>query len=107
MTDTRPGELSRIEAQRIAEQTAALLAKADNEREYREHVLTSLVRMETKLDSLQSSFKDHVEHDEQRFGSVNQKIGDNSSWINKGIGMIGLLVVMVGVIMWIIDKVEP
>jgi hypothetical protein len=107
VTDTRPSELSRSEAQRIAQETAALLKIADNEREYREHVLTSLVRMEVKLDALQESFKDHVKLDDSRFGTVNQRIASNTSWISKGTGIIAAVVVMLGVIMWVVDKVSP
>lgn len=103
---TRPGELGRLDAKKIAEEIA-LLKIAENEREYREHVLVTLARMEVKQDNLQTSFSEHVKQDDQRFGSVTQKIGDNSSWINKGIGMAILLVSMVGFMMWLIDKVTP
>jgi Fe2+ transport system protein B len=107
MTDTRPGEISRREAQRIAEETASLLKIADNEREYREHVLVTLARLEVKFDSMQESFEAHVKQDEDRHTTVTQNIRDNTSWINKGLGMVALLVVMIGVIMWLIDKATP
>ncbi len=80
---------------------------ADNERQYREHVLVTLARMEVKQDALQEAFENHTVEDDTRFGTVTQKIGDNTSWINKGIGMCVLLVAMVGVIMWIIDRQQP
>lgn len=107
MSITGPGELGRIDRQRIAQETAELLHKADNERDYREHVLVTLARMEVKQDVLQASFIEHVKDDNQRFAGVTQKIGDNSSWINKGIGMAVLFVVMVGVMMWLIDRATP
>lgn len=103
MTDT-PGEMSRSDARRIAQETAALI---DDDRGYRERVLTSLVRLETKVDALQESFKDHVKEDESRFGTVNQRIASNTSWISKGTGIIAAVVVMLGVIMWVVDKVSP
>lgn len=106
MSDTRPGELSRQEAQRIAQETASLLRIADNEREYREHVLVQLARMEVKQDSLQDSFERHVDEDDRRFGNVTQKIGENSAGIAKGVGVMAAVVVMLGVIMWFIDKLQ-
>lgn len=101
MTDTRPSELS---AQRIAQEAAALL---NDERAYRERVLVSLARLEVKVDSLTDSLERHVNEDDQRFGAVTQKIGDNSSWINKGIGMAILFVAMIGFMMWLIDRATP
>lgn len=104
---TRPGELGRLDAQKIAQETAALMKIADNERAYREHVLVTLARMEVKQDALQEAFERHTEEDDQRFSSVTQRVTDNTSWINKGIGMAALLVAMIGVIMWIIDRTSP
>jgi hypothetical protein len=108
---TRPGAFGRAEAQRIARETAAALREmsvnVDNDREYREHVLTTLARMEVKQDNLQIAFVDHVKEDEVRFGSVTQKIGSNTDWINKGIGMLLLFTAMMGLIMWLVDKVKP
>jgi len=101
VTDTRPSELS---AQRIAQEAAALL---NDERAYRERVLVSLARLEVKVDSLTDSLERHVNEDDQRFGAVTQKIGDNSSWINKGIGMAILFVAMIGFMMWLIDRATP
>jgi len=107
MNTTRPGELGRLDAQKIAQETAALLEKAGDERKYREHVLVTLARMEVKQDALQEAFERHTEEDDSRFAGVTQKIGDNTSWINKGIGMCVLLVAMVGVIMWLLDRQSP
>lgn len=104
MSDTRSSELS---AQRIAQETAALLKIADNEREYREHVLVALAELKKDVASLKDAFKEHTTQDDSRFGSVNQKIGDNSSWINKGIGMAILFVAMIGFMMWLIDRATP
>lgn len=107
MTDTRQNEISRAEAQRIAHETATLLKIADNERQFREHVLVTLARLEVKADSMQESFERHIDDDERRFGTVTQKLGENSSGIAKGAGIIAAIVVMLGVVMWVIDKVQP
>lgn len=113
MPDTRPGELSRIEARRIAHETAAVLAEVnlDNDREYRERILSSLVRLEVKHDSLKESIEDHkeaferhIQEDRINFGNVTQNINENKNWINKGIGIALAVVSMFGVIMWIIDR---
>ncbi len=79
----------------------------DNDREYREHVLVTLARMEVKQDNLQTAFRAHEALDESRHVTLTQNIGNNTSWINKALGMLALLVVMVGIIMWLIDKVKP
>lgn len=107
MSTTRPGEMGRLDAQKIAQETAALMKIAGDERGYREHVLVSLARLEVKFDGIQETLDAHIGQDEQRFGSLTQKVGDNSSWINKGIGMCVLLLAMIGVIMWIIDRSTP
>ena len=106
-SDHRPGEMSRHEAQRIAHETAALLKIADNEREYREHILVTLARLEVKFDGLSTAFAAHEKLDNERHATVTQKIGSNSDWINKGLGMSALLVVMVGVIFFVIERLSP
>ena len=58
-------------------------------------------------DETKKALADHMEDDDERFGTVNQKIGDNSSSIAKGAGIFAALVVMVGIIMWILDKARP
>lgn len=108
MTDnTRHGELSRIEAKKLAEEMAALMGLADDERKYREHVLVTLARMEVKQDALGDAFKAHVELDETRHTTITQRIGTNESWINKALGMAALFVVMIGVIFWLIERLQP
>jgi hypothetical protein len=74
---------------------------------FRTTVLVELKYISKDLEELKVGLADHINKDEQRFGSVNQKIGDNSSSIAKGAGMMAALVVMVAVIMWLIDKVQP
>jgi hypothetical protein len=107
VVDTRPGELGRIDRQRIAQETADLLHKADNQREYREHVLTSLVRMEVKMDALQESFREHVKEDDQRFGAVTQSIGGAISL--KTIGMAAAVATSIAgaiaFVVWIVSLV--
>lgn len=104
---TRPGEMGRSESQRIAHETAALLKLADNERDYREHVLVTLARLEVKVDGMQDAFDRHTDQDDERFSIHNQRIGENSSWIQKGLGMISLFIVMMGFIFWMIDRMSP
>jgi hypothetical protein len=105
---TRPGELGRAEAQRIAYETAEILKRisTDDDRAYREHVLVTLARMEIKVDTLKESLETHIADDDKRFTGVNQNINANSSWINKGVGITAAIVVMLGVFMWIIDKLH-
>lgn len=102
---TRPGELGRIDRQRIAQETADLLHKADNERDYREHVLVTLARMEVKQDVLQASFIEHVKLDDQRFGSVHQSIGGTLSL--KAIGMaVAVATSIAGAIVFVVWTVS-
>lgn len=75
--------------------------------EFRATVLVHLRYIRTGQDELKEKLEDHIKDDEHKFGQVNQKIGDNSSSIAKGMGIFAALVVMVGVIMWVIDKVQP
>lgn len=106
MSDTRPGELSRLEAKKLAEEMAAVIGLAADERKYREHVLTTLARMEVKVDNLKEMFDSHATEDDMRFGNVNQKIGDNSASISKGVGIAAAIVAMMGLMMWIIQQVQ-
>lgn len=59
------------------------------------------------VDETKQALADHIDNDNDRFGAVNQKIGDNSSSISKGAGIVAAVVVLLGVVMWIIDKVKP
>lgn len=108
MTDiTRPGELGREAAQRIARETAELLSKADNEREYREHVLVTLAKMDVKLDHLTEQFERHVDDDDRKFAAVNQTIGGTLSL--KTVGMaVAVATAIAGAItfvVWIVSLV--
>ncbi len=103
---TRP-PTSAIDEQRIAQEVAHLLNRPDSEREYRERVLITIARLEVKFDNLSERFEDHVDLDDSRHTTMTQQIGTNNDWIHKGIGIASAVVVMIGVIMWIIDKVTP
>lgn len=59
------------------------------------------------VDETKEALAEHIEHDNERFGSVNQKLGDNSSSIAKGWGIVAAIVVMIGVIFSIIQLVKP
>jgi hypothetical protein len=74
---------------------------------FRTTVLVELKYISKDLEELKVGLADHIDKDEQRFGKVHQQIGENSSSIAKGIGIFAALVVMVGVIMWLIDKGQP
>lgn len=78
-----------------------------NDPEFRASVLVHLKYIREGQDDLKAKLDEHIRDDDHRFGQVNQKIGDNSSSIAKGAGIFAALVVMVGVIMWIIEKVQP
>lgn len=80
---------------------------AVNDAEFRATVLVHLRYIREGQDELKDKLDEHIKDDDHRFGQVNQKIGDNSSSIAKGMGIFAALVVMVGVIMWVIDKVTP
>lgn len=101
---TRSGELSRSEAKKLAEEMAEVIGLAADERKYREHVLTTLARMEVILDHMSKAFADHERLDEERHTTVTQKIGDHSGWINKALGMAALFVFMIGVIFFVIER---
>jgi len=102
VTDTRPSD----QAQKIA-QEVALLKKADDEREFREHVLVSLERLNGSMLSMAEAFKDHVKQDDSRFGAVTQTVNDNKATINKAVGGVAVLAAIGGAIMWLIDRLSP
>lgn len=101
---TRPVELSRSEAKKLAEEMAEVIGLAADERKYREHVLTTLARMEVKFDHMSLAFSAHEKLDNERHTTVTQKIGDHSGWINKALGMAALFVFMIGVIFFVIER---
>lgn len=90
MTDQRP----QIDLEAVKDDVA-----------YRTSVLVHLDYIRNDLAEVKQGLADHIEKDETRFGAVNQKIGENSGSISKGFGMVAGVVFMVGLIMWIIDKV--
>lgn len=92
MTDQRP----QIDLDVVRDDTA-----------FRTTVLVELKYISKDLEELKVGLADHIDKDETRFGKVDQRIGDNSSAIAKGVGIFAALVVMVGVIMWLIDKGQP
>lgn len=109
MTDTRPGETA-LQERIIAAEVARILSK-NSELEYRERLLTSSIRTEIGMESMQRAFELHEQRDNERFQALEQRVGNmtqtitkNSSWIDKGIGIASAFVVMIGVVMWIIDK---
>lgn len=86
---------------------------AADEVEFRTAVLVQLGKIDVTLGNVSNGLAEvkdglaeHIKDDNHRFGTVNQRIGENSSSIAKGMGIFAALVVMVGVIMWIIDKVQ-
>jgi hypothetical protein len=107
VSETRPGELGRIDRLRIAQETADLLKIADNQQQYREHVLTSLVRMEVKLDGLQTSFVEHVKEDDQRFGAVTQSIGGAISLktVGMAVAVATSIAGAIAFVVWIVSLV--
>lgn len=107
MTDTRPGEIGRLDRQRIAQETAELLHKADNEREYREYVLVTLAKMDVKLDNLGEQFDRHVVDDERKFASVHQSIGGSISLkhIGMAVAVATSIAGAIAFVVWIVSLV--
>lgn len=86
---------------------------AADEVAFRTEVLVQLGRIDVTLTNVNAGLTEvkdglaeHIKDDKQNFVTVNQKIGDNSSSIAKGAGICAALIVMVGVIMYILDKVQ-
>jgi hypothetical protein len=98
--------MGRVEAKKLAEEISAVIGLAADERKYREHVLTTLARMEVKVDNLKELFDSHATEDDMRFGNVTQKLGDANASISKGVGIAAALVAMMGLMMWIIQQVQ-
>lgn len=92
MTDPRP----QIDLDVVRDDTA-----------FRTTVLVELKYISKDLEELKVGLADHIDKDEQRFGKVDQRIGDNSSAIAKGAGIFAAIVVMIGVIMYFIDRAQP
>jgi hypothetical protein len=80
---------------------------ATDDAAFRSAVLVHLDYIKGSLEDVKDSLAEHIKDDEVKFGSFSQKIGDNSNAISKGMGIAACMIVMVGIIMWIIDKVKP
>jgi hypothetical protein len=77
---------------------------AADEVRFRTSVLVQLGKIDVTLSRVDKTLDEHIKHDNERFGAVTQKIGDNSSSISKGAGIVACVVVMLGVVMWIIER---
>jgi hypothetical protein len=80
---------------------------AVNDAEFRASVLVHLKYIREGQDELKNKLDDHIKDDDSRFGQVNQRINGNDRSIAKGIGIAAAVVAMIGVVMYIIDKVRP
>lgn len=107
MSITRPGELGRLDRQRIAQETAELLRKADNEREYREHILVTLAKMDVKLDNLTEQFEKHVNDDDRKFAAVHQSIGGSISLktVGMAVAVASAIAGSIVFVVWIVREV--
>jgi len=94
------------QAQKIAQQVA-LLKKADDEREFREHVLVALERLNGSVVSMTEAFKSHEKRDDLLFSSLNKSVEANKATINKAVGGVAVLMAIGGAIMWLIDRLSP
>lgn len=84
MTDTRPGELSTVEARKIAEQ---IVDRMENETDFKIEVLLKLERLILEVAHLKLSIDSH----EKKIGTINQTIDDNRGIINKIVGALMLI----------------
>jgi hypothetical protein len=101
---TRPGELGREAAQKIAQETAALL---NDERAYREHVLVTLARMDVKLDNLAERLERHEEDDDRKFTAVTQSIGGSISLktVGMAVAVASAIAGSIVFVVWIVTQV--
>lgn len=74
---------------------------------YRTSVLLHLDYIRKDLEELGVQLDDHIKKDEQNFRVVHQQIGENTSGIAKGAGIVAAIVVMIGVIFSIIQLMKP
>lgn len=110
MRDTGPGEIGRVEAQRIADATANALQHrdaVDNERAFRERVLVTLERLEVKQDNMSDVLDEHCKDDEYRFGNITQTVNESKGTLNKFLGAVAVLVALGGFLMWFADRMKP
>lgn len=84
-----------------------MLKIADNEREYREHVLVTLAKMDVKLDNLGEQFDKHVADDERKFSAVNQSIGGAVSLrtIGMSVAVASAIAGAIVFVVWIVHEV--
>ncbi len=93
MSDTKPGELSRQEARKIAEEVAAL-TQGQTEQEFRIEVLVSLRELQIHVKNLQEKAEEY----KAKMSSVTQSIDDNRGVINRILGGLLLLSAVGGLI---------
>ena len=74
---------------------------------FRTSVLVHLQYIGKDVEEVKEGLKDHIEDDRRNFGTVNQRIGENTSGIAKGAGIVAAIVVMIGVIFSIIQVLKP
>lgn len=84
MVDTRPGELSTVEARKLAEQ---IVAQLHTETDFKIEVLIKLERLAMQVDQLTAK----LEASEKKMGGITQSIDDSKGTINKILG--GLLLI--------------
>lgn len=74
---------------------------------FRTTVLVELKYISKDIEEVKVGLADHIEKDEQRFGTVNQKIGETASITSKGAGILIGVVALLGLVMWLLDRVKP
>lgn len=111
-TPTRPGELGRHEAHKIAEAT---LATARDEFEFRLKTLRSLDRLEIAVNGLHAALEEHKGDDARQLQQIRDKLGGVSSSVDDnerefskydgikiGIGFAATFFLAVGAAVWTI-----
>lgn len=99
MPDTRPGELSTLEARKIAEQ---IVDKMETETDFKIEVLLKLERLIVEVAHLKTA----VEEDRKKIGAITQTIDDNKGVLNKIIGGLVLIAAGGGLIAGIAKLIE-
>lgn len=84
-----------------------MLSKADNEREYREHVLVTLAKMDVKLDNLCERLERHEEEDDRKFTAVTQSIGGtiNLKTVGMAVAVASAIAGSIVFVVWIVREV--
>lgn len=83
------------------------LAAVKDDVAFRTSVLVHLQYIGKDVEEVKEGLKDHIEDDRRNFGTVNQRIGENTSGIAKGAGIVAAIVIMIGVIFSIIHLIKP